>query len=85
MEAGTGRERSAATPAEGERKVRAPRSGSGSRSSSAIVGKRSPEQGGEAALRAAGRLLPAAVRSAAAAANPGGGDNQAALRGAVCW
>lgn len=47
MEAGTGRERSVATPAEGERKVRAPRSGSGSRSPSAIVGKRSPEQGGK--------------------------------------
>lgn len=77
MEAGTGRERSAASLAEGERKVRVPRSGSGSRSPSAIVGKRSPEQGGEAALRAAGRLLPAAARSAAAA-NPGGGDNQAA-------
>jgi len=47
MEAGTGRERSVATPAEGERKVRAPRSGSGSRSPSAIVGKRSLEQGGK--------------------------------------
>lgn len=46
--------------------------------SSAIVGKRSPEQGGEAALRPAGRLLPAGTRSAAAASPGGGGDNQAA-------
>lgn len=78
-EAGTGRERSAATPAAGgaegqggaERKwepeTRPPLWGSGAQS-----------KGGKAALRPAGRLLPAGTRSAAAASPGGGGDNQAA-------
>lgn len=55
-----------------ERKVREPRSGSGSRSASAIVGKRSPEQGREPVLSPAGCVR----RHRPGPECPGCGDNQ---------